>query len=616
MTPATSQDLLRTEAARYAPGARREAPTWGPTPTADGIRFRLWAPGQHDVRLRLTGTHHPMVKDADGWFETTRPADWGADYGFVLDDGRVVPDPAARAQALDVHGPSRLVDPEAYRWESPGWRGRPWEEAAILEIHVGTFTAEGTFRAAMARLDHVAATGFTAIELMPVAQFAGSRNWGYDGVLLYAPHPAYGTPDDLRALVDAAHARGLMVILDVVYNHFGPEGNYIGSYAPSFFHEGRHTPWGVAIAYERPEVRAFFIENALYWLDEFRFDGLRLDAADHVRDPDSSKEILVELAETVRATFPDRTIHLTTEDNRNITRLHERAPDGRVPLYTGEWNDDLHNVAHVIATHETEGYYVDFADDRWTRYARALAEGFAYQGEPSPFQNGEGRGVPSRHLPPVAFVDFLQNHDQVGNRAFGERLDVLATPAMVEALTAILLLSPHIPLMFMGEEWGETRPFAFFTDFEGELADAVREGRRREFAGFAAFEEPAARETIPDPNAPGTFAASKIDWSRPETPEGGARLARTRRMLETRASEVVPLLRGAGGDAGKVLVAEDGALLVRWRLNGGTLTLRANLGVAPAALPAAPGRVIHTVGVDAAAPEAPPGSVVFAVDEA
>ena len=269
----------------------------------------------------------------------------------------------------------------------------------------------------------------------------------------------------------------------------------------------------------------------------------------------------------------------------------------------------------MIATHETEGYYVDFADDRWTRYARALAEGFAYQGEPSPFQNGEGRGVPSRHLPPVAFVDFLQNHDQVGNRAFGERLDVLATPAMVEALTAILLLSPHIPLMFMGEEWGETRPFAFFTDFEGELADPVREGRRREFAGFAAFEEPAAREAIPDPNAPGTFAASKIDWSRPETPEGAARLARTRRLLETRASEIVPLLRGAGGDAGKVLVAEDGALLVRWRLNGGTLTLRANLGVAPAALPAAPGRVIHTVGVDAAAPEAPPGSVVFAVDD-
>jgi malto-oligosyltrehalose trehalohydrolase len=592
----------------------RSAAAWGPVPTEGGIRFRLWAPGEQNVRLRLGGADQPMAKNAGGWFQTTQPAAWGSDYAFVLDDGRVVPDPAARAQAGDVHGPSRLVDPDAYEWSCRDWRGRPWEEAAILEVHIGAFTAEGTFRAAIARLDHVAATGFTAIELMPVAQFSGGRNWGYDGVLLYAPHPAYGTPDDLRALIDAAHARGLMVILDVVYNHLGPEGNYLGTFAPAFFQAGRHTPWGVAIAYERPEVRAFFIDNALYWLSEFRLDGLRLDAADHVRDPDSAKELLVELAETVRATFHDRTVHLTTEDNRNITRLHERGRGGTVPLYTAEWNDDLHNVAHVIATHETEGYYIDFAHDRWARYARALAEGFAYQGEPSTFQNGEARGVPSRHLPPVAFVDFLQNHDQIGNRAFGERLNTLAPSAMVEALTAILLLSPHIPLMFMGEEWGETRPFAFFTDFEGELADTVRQGRRREFAAFPAFEEPAAREAIPDPNALGTFEASKLDWSRPETADGAARLARTRRLLAIRAAEVVPLLRGAGGHAGKVVIAEEGALFIRWRLNGGTLTLRANLGDTPAALPAAPGRVIHTVGIGAEAPEAPPGSALFAVE--
>ena len=617
--PSAGLDLRTTsvERARTIGAGRRW--TWGPDLTREGAHFRLWAPAQRRVRLRVDGREVTMRREAGGWFEIEARAAAGAEYGFVLDDGRIVPDPAARAQAGDVHGPSRLIDPRAYAWTSRDWRGRPWEEAAILEIHVGTFTPEGTFQAAIARLDHVAATGFTAIELMPVAQFAGSRNWGYDGTMLYAPHPVYGAPDDLRALVDAAHARGLMVILDVVYNHFGAEGNHLGDYAPAFFHEERHTPWGVGIAYERPEVRAFFIENALYWLDEFRFDGLRLDAADHVQDPDSRKEILVDLAETVRASFPDRAIHLGTEDNRNITRLHERGPDGAVPLYTAEWNDDLHNVAHVIATHEIEGYYVDFADDRWGHYARALAEGFAYQGEPSTFEEGEARGVPSGHLPPVAFIDFLQNHDQIGNRAFGERLDALAPAATVEALTAILLLSPHIPLMFMGEEWGETSPFAFFTDFEGALADAVREGRRREFAHFAVFEEPAAREAIPDPNAPGTFETSRIDWSRPATAEGAARLARTRRLLRIRASEIVPLLKGAGGNAGEVLVADAGALLVRWRLSGGTLTLRANLGAnlgdGPAALPSAPGRVIHTVGVDAEAPEAPPGSVVFAVED-
>lgn len=586
---------------------------WGPQPVKNGMLFRLWAPSQRRVGLRLNGADHAMTPIDDGWFELARPAAWGEDYAFVLDDGRVVPDPASRAQVGGVHGASRLVDPDAYRWTTD-WRGRPWEEAAILELHIGTFTPEGTFRAAIERLDHVAETGFTAIEIMPIAQFAGERGWGYDGVLPFAPHPAYGPPEDLCALVDAAHARGLMVILDVVYNHFGVEGNHLPAYAPAFFHAERHTPWGVAMAYDRPAVRALFLENALYWLGAFRFDGLRLDAIDHIRDPDSGTEILIELAETLRAAFPDRMVHLATEDNRNVTHLHERGPDCAVPLYTAEWNDDLHNVAHVIATGETEGYYVDFAGDRWSHYARALAEGFAYQGGPSRLEGGAPRGAPSGHLPPTAFIDFLQNHDQIGNRAYGERLDALADAAMVEALTAILLLSPHIPLMFMGEEWGETRPFVFFTDFEGALADLVREGRRREFAGFSVFEAPEARETIPDPNDPSSFLASKLDWSRPQTLDGAVRLSRTRMLLGLRAAEIAPLLRGVGAHCGRVLRHEDGGIVLRWELAGGVLWLRANLGEGPLALPPAPGRIILTVGEGAQNAVAPPRSVVFSVE--
>ncbi|WP_333828840.1 malto-oligosyltrehalose trehalohydrolase [Pararhodobacter sp.] len=561
--------------------------SWGAEPGEGGTRFRLWAPGQKRLTLRCDGNDHPMTPTDGGWFELTLPGvGAGAAYAFMLDTGQVVPDPAARAQTGDVHGPSRVMDPGAFDW-SP-WAGRPWEEAVIHEVHIGTFTPEGTFRAAIEKLPHLAQTGVTALEIMPVAQFAGNRGWGYDGVLPYAPHPAYGTPDDLKALIDAAHRHGLMVLLDVVYNHFGPEGNYLAAYAPEFFDPDRQTPWGDAIAYDRDPVRRFFIENALYWIDEFHLDGLRLDAIDHVRDT-TEPDILTEIALRIRERFPHA--HLTTEDNRNITHLHARDESGQPRLYSGEWNDDFHNVAHVIATRESEGYYADFTDDPIARFARALAEGFIWQGEHSPSANAP-RGAPSAHLPPTAFVDFLQNHDQTGNRAFGERLLTLSTPGMVRALMTIHLLSPHIPLLFMGEEWGETRPFAFFTDFEGDLARAVREGRRREFAGFAAFKDAGLRDTIPDPNAPETFEASRIDWARPATDEGGAWLAFTSGLLALRHAKIVPHLKGAGGDSGKVLLAQDGLIAVDWRLNGATLGLRANLSDNTAALPGASGDCI------------------------
>lgn len=558
---------------------------WGPLIDAETVRFALWAPAQARPVLRTGGRDVDMPPRGDGWFERTLARHETADtYSFLLDDGRTVPDPAARAQAGDVHGPSRLVDAAEHVWRNQR-PGRRWEEAVIYELHVGTFTPEGTFAAAAQRMGDLADLGVTAVEIMPVAQFAGNRGWGYDGVLPYAVHPAYGTPDEMRALVEAAHGAGLMVLLDVVYNHFGPEGNYLSLYAPDFFHPEQHTPWGAAIAYDRAPVRRFFIENALYWLRDFRLDGLRLDAIDHVKDS-SDPEILVEIAQEVRREFPDA--HLTTEDNRNVTHLHERR-GARVPLYTAEWNDDWHNAAHVIATGEREGYYADFADTPHAHLARALAEGFAYQGQPSP-QKGAPRGAPSAHLPPAAFVDFLQNHDQTGNRAFGERLDTLAPEPAVRALRAILLLSPHIPLIFMGEEYGETRPFLFFTDFHGDLADAVRQGRRREFAGFAAFEG-GATSAIPDPNAPETFAASRIDWARRHG-AGQARLDETRSLLRVRRREVIPHLAGAGGHTGQVIAAEEGVIAVDWRLDGAVLTLRANLGEGEAEMPDAPGRVI------------------------
>lgn len=583
--------------------------SWGAQVRPDGkVRFRLWAPGVDTLSLRLDGIDRAMVPGPGGWFELVADAAPGMEYAFVLPDGRAVPDPASRAQAGDVHGPSLVVDPSAFEWTVTDWRGRPWEETVLYELHVGTFTEEGTFAAAITRLDHLVSLGVTAVEIMPVAQFSGSRGWGYDGVLPYAPHRAYGGPEALRAFVDAAHARGLMVLLDVVYNHFGPDGNYISLYAPEFFHAERHTPWGAAIAFETEPVRRLFVDNALYWLDEFRLDGLRLDAVDHVAD-----DLLEEIGRQVRARFPSRHVHLTTEDNRNITSLHERGEDGAVSAYTAEWNDDFHSIAHVLATGETDGYFADFKDDPTRRLGRALAEGFAYQGEMSP-QWGRPRGERSAHLPPTAFIDFLQNHDQVGNRAFGERLPLLASSEMLRVLTAVLLLSPHIPLLFMGEEFAEDRPFLFFTDFHGELAEAVTEGRRREFAKFAAFGDGRGARNIPDPNDQETFAASKLDWSKLGLGIGRLRFEHVRRLLHVRRATIVPALASASGNGGSIRAADDGMLAVDWSLGQARLQLRANLSTAPRRAPPLDVPLLYadpaeTVSVFAGAVELPPLSV-------
>jgi len=564
--------------------------TWGAEVLAGGgARYRLWAPAFDAVSLLAvpSGKSQPIARSADGWFElVTDLVEIGGSYLFQLPNGMRVPDPAARAQRRDVHGPSKLIDPSAYEWRCADWRGRPWEDAVIYELHPGTFTADGTFAGVESKLDDLVKLGVTVVELMPVAQFAGTRGWGYDGVLIYAPHTAYGGPEPLKRLVDAAHARGLMVFLDVVYNHFGPDGNYLHTYAPDFFNPERHTPWGAAIAYDRAPVRAFFIENALYWLEEYRFDGLRLDAIDQIRD-DGDPSLVEEIAIRVRKQITGRHVHLTTEDDRNIVSLHQRT-NGTPTLCTGEWNDDFHHAAHVIATNETDGYYRDFTERPLEKLARSLAEGYVYQGEASPYRDGAVRGEPSAGLPPTAFIDCLQNHDQVGNRAFGERLTCLAAPEAIDALMAILVLGPQIPMLFMGEEWGETNPFYYFTDFRGPLAQKVREGRRNEFRRWRNFHDPKTRERIPDPNAWGTFAASKIDWNEAVRSPHRERLALVTHLLAIRAREIAPRLAGIAGHAGTVLAAAECGLAVSWRLgDGSVLTMCASLGAKEWLVPAA-----------------------------
>jgi maltooligosyltrehalose trehalohydrolase len=557
---------------------------FGATLIGDGrTRFRLWAPAQRAVTVDVENLGPvPMGRSDDGWFTADAPCGAGTRYRYRLDDGRLVPDPASRAQMNDVHGPSVVVDSASYRWRHAEWSGRPWQEAVIYELHAGVL---GGFRGVERELPRLAALGVSAVELMPVAAFPGRRNWAYDGVLPFAPAASYGSPDDLKALIDSAHGHGLMMLLDVVYNHFGPDGNYLAAYAPQFFREDISTPWGPAIDFRRPEVRRFFTENALYWLMEFHFDGLRLDAVHAI----SPADWLDEMAAEVRATVErGRHVHLVLEHDGNAAS--HLAGD-----FDAQWNDDGHHALHVLLTGEHDGYYADYADDPAGRLARVLAEGFAYQGEPSRHRGGKPRGMPSRHLPPTAFVLFLQNHDQIGNRALGERLTVLANPAALEAAIALVLLCPQIPLVFMGEEVASRSPFLFFTDHNKELAAAVREGRRREFTSFASF---LARQgdTLPDPNAIETFERS---IPQPDSERGQAREELYRKLLALRRAELMPRLDGARALDAKAI--GPAAVLARWRMNdGAVLTLAANLGQAPVNAPPPAGRVLFESAAGAA----------------
>ncbi|MEX2221887.1 MAG: malto-oligosyltrehalose trehalohydrolase [Candidatus Rokuibacteriota bacterium] len=607
-----------------APAARRaHAMPFGAEIRDGATRFRLWAPGARQVELWLEepGRAVAMARDAGGWAEyVTREAPAGTRYRYRIDGEMLVPDPAARFQPGDVHGASEVIDPLAYPWTDTAWGGLAPERLVFYELHVGTFTAAGTYAAVAERLDHLVSLGVSAVELMPLADFPGRRGWGYDGVLLFAPDASYGRPEALKALVDAAHARGLAVFLDVVYNHFGPEGNYLHRYAPGFFDARHQTPWGDGINYDgagSEVVRAFVIHNALYWIEEYHLDGLRLDAVNAIVD-DSMAHLLVDMGRAV-ADGPgrERLVHLILENGANEAR-YLRREKGRRPLYQAQWNDDVHHALHGLLTGETGGYYADYQPPL-PHLGRCLTEGFAFQGERSLYREA-ARGEPSVDLPPTAFVGFLQNHDQIGNRALGERITALAPPGAVRAATAVLLLSPALPLLFMGEEWAAPEPFLFFSDLGPDLGPRVAEGRRREFARFPEFASEAVRERIPDPQAETTFRRSVLDWSRVSAAGPQEWLAFHRALLALRARAIAPLLAGepAPGAAWKAL--GDAALEVRWRFPAGTLRLVANLGDAPVAQEGPGpdwGHRLYALNLPSAAwPELPPWSVAFYLAEA
>ena len=540
---------------------------------AQHTRFALWAPDAFYVSVELEdGKSIAMLPQADGWFEVEIQCPAGTRYRYNIDGENDVPDPASRAQAEDVHGWSVVVDPLAYQWRHSHWQGRPWHEAVIYELHVGVL---GGYAAVQKQLPRLAELGVTAIELMPLAQFPGERNWGYDGVLPYAPHSSYGSPEQLKQLIDSAHEHGLAVMLDVVYNHFGPDGNYLGQYANGFFQEDVHTPWGAGIDFDRREVRDFFLDNALMRLLEYRFDGLRLDAVHAIDNPDFLKELAHRVRQQVDT---GRHVWLVLENELNQASLLKNDFDA-------QWNDDFHNVLHVLLTGETDAYYSDFAENPTEKLARCLGEGFIYQGHTT--RHGHERGEPSGDLPPSAFVAFLQNHDQIGNRALGERLHQLCSPQALKAATTLLLLSPMIPLLFMGDEVNAEEPFLFFTDHHGELAEAVREGRRNEFADFAAFKDPQRREHIPDPNALPTFLQSAPAFTENQHAQF------YRQLLSLRHQQIVPHLPGSVALGAQVL--GQGAVSARWRLgNGSVLQIDLNLGAEPLDHPAPPHLLFET----------------------
>jgi len=550
----------------------------GATPLSDGsTRFEVWAPRAETVAVRLEddGRRVPLTPEGDGVFSAIVPdVGPGADYFVVLGE-RALPDPVSRHQPHGVHGPSRVVDPHAFRWTDAGWRGVGLVELVIYELHVGTFTAEGTFDAAAADLARLRDLGVTAIEIMPVAEFPGGRNWGYDGVHLYAPSSAYGGPEGLRRLVDAAHAAGLGVVLDVVYNHVGPEGNYLGAFGP-YFTQRYRTPWGEAMNFDdadSDEVRDWVTENAAYWVREFHVDALRLDAVHAIYDA-SPEHILAAIAEAAHDAAEALGRHAcviaeTDQNDARLVRPHERGGYG----LDGQWSDDFHHAVHSALTGEREGYYVDFGGVE--PIAKAVRDRFVFDGRRSPFRRRR-HGAVATDVPREHFVVCVQNHDQIGNRALGERLTQLVSPPGQRLAAALLLLSPYVPLLFMGEEYGETNPFLYFVSHgDPDLVEAVRKGRREEFASFTWTGE------VPDPQAEETFRRSKLDRARLAEPAHQARLALYRDLLELRRT--LPALR-IGSEV--YVAADSGAQTVQLaRLHGSTAALALfNLGASQAAI--------------------------------
>ncbi len=538
--------------------------------------LRVWAPKPSTVELQIGDDRRPMTASGAGWWQTDlAPADEALDYAFVLDGGDPRPDPRSAWQPHGVHGPSRLVDHDAFAWTDQQWRGLPLPGATLYELHVGTFTPEGTFDSAVARLDHLVELGVGAVELLPCNAFAGDRGWGYDGVAWYAVHAPYGGPEGLKRFVDACHARGLGVVMDVVYNHLGPAGNYLPEFGP-YLTEAHTTPWGPAVNLDTPGsdvVRRYVIDNALMWLRDYHVDGLRLDAV-HALVDERATHLLEELAVEVEALGAQlsKPLWLVAESDLNDARLISSREAGGYGL-DGQWADDVHHALHANLTGELSGYYGDFGG--LTALAKTLTGAFLHDGSWSSFrERTHGRPVPAT-VPGHRFVVYLQDHDQIGNRAVGDRISATLSDGLLKVGAALVLTSPFTPMLFMGEEWGARTPWQFFSDHEGELGEAVRKGRRAEFASHGW-----STEEIPDPQSLQTFQDSTLDWSELDDPRAQALLAWTRSLLALRKAR--PELSDGRRDRTSVTFDDDGRWLVVRR---GAVAVACNLGAARQAVP-------------------------------
>ncbi|MFD5185536.1 malto-oligosyltrehalose trehalohydrolase [Streptomyces sp. NPDC058372] len=550
------------------------------TEGAEVARFEVWAPEKNEVALEVSGERRPMERDASrpGWWAAQAPAGDGTRYGFAVDGGPVLPDPRSRRQPDGPDGLSAVVDHDAYEWRVP-WPGRGLPGAVLYELHVGTFTREGTLDAAADRLDALAALGVTHIELMPLCPFPGVHGWGYEGVSLWAVHEPYGGPAALKRFVDAAHERGVGVVLDVVHNHLGPSGNYLPAFGP-YFTDTHHTPWGAAVNLDAPgsdEVRAFLVESALAWLRDYHLDGLRLDAV-HALCDTRATHFLEELSEAVRALSRDlgRPLFLIAESDLNDPRLITPRDQGGLGLQA-QWNDDFHHALHTSLTGEAAGYYADFAEQPLRALAKTLTGGFFHDGTYSSFRGrGHGRPLDRSRISAHRLLGYAQTHDQIGNRAQGDRLAGSLPPGLLACAAALVLTGPFTPMLFMGEEWGARTPWQFFTDHtDPGLAEAVRQGRRREFAAHGW-----AEKDIPDPQDPATRDRSCLDWSEREREPHRHLLEWHRTLIALRRAR--PDLLDA--DLAAVRVAFDEQ--ARWfAFRRGDIRVALNLGEEPAAVP-------------------------------
>ncbi len=537
---------------------------FGALPLGSGVRFRVWAPAARDLTLVIhdggAKGDYPLPRDAEGVFDRIVDAASAGDrYSYRVNGGDLRPDPASRFQPDGVHGPSQVVDPSQFVWTDARWGGRPAADRIVYELHVGTFSPEGTFDGAAARLEALRDLGVTVIELMPLADFPGSRNWGYDGVCLYAPARAYGSPDALRRLVDRAHRLGIAVVLDVVYNHVGPEGAYISEFNDQYFTDRRSTPWGQAVNLDgdgSAMVRRFLVDNALHWVREYHFDGLRLDAI-HALLEDDNGSIVRELARAVRGAAP-RPVFIHAEDERNLAAIVEDGPRGGWGL-DGVWADDFHHVLRRLLAGDSHGYYADFGGTT-AEVAQTVRQGWLFVGQKSE-RLGTERGSDASTVPMNRFVVCLQNHDQVGNRALGDRLHASIPPESWRAASALLLTVPMTPLLFMGQEWSASTPFRYFTDLEADLGRSVTAGRRREFAEFPEFSDERARQAIPDPQARETFESSRLNWAERDEPAHRAVLELYRALIALRLDHAA---LGASSDlAGCAFPVDDDTVAVR-----------------------------------------------------